>query len=165
MRCIICGKEITELQPVMAILNGEEIYCDAYCEGIAENDELGDEDLNDKLTQMFEMQAGLDNRIIKERGIEKSTSEWVTGLTIAMESEIDEIRREINWKWWKNEKEIDEAALQGEVIDLWHFLLSMSRVVGLTPETIYETYMAKNAENHARQSGQTDKDGYDAGAK
>ena len=67
---------------------------------------------NDKLTEMFEMQAGLDGRIIKERGIEKSMSEWVVGITIAMESEIDEIRREVNWKWWKNPKAIDEAALQ-----------------------------------------------------
>lgn len=121
--------------------------------------------MTDKLTVMFEMQAGLDNRIIKERNIEKTTSEWVTGLTIAMESEIDEIRREVNWKWWKNEKTIDDVALQGEVIDMWHFLLSMSRVVGLTPETIFEIYMAKNAENHARQSGLTEKGGYDASAK
>lgn len=119
--------------------------------------------MNDKLTQMFEMQAGLDNRIIKERNIEKNASEWVTGLTIAMESEIDEIRREVNWKWWKNPKPIDETALQSEVIDLWHFLLSMSRVVGLTPETIYEIYMAKNAENHARQSGNSNKEGYEVG--
>jgi dimeric dUTPase (all-alpha-NTP-PPase superfamily) len=116
---------------------------------------------NDKLTEMFEMQAGLDGRIIKERGIDKDVSEWVTGITIAMESEIDEIRREINWKWWKNPKQIDEAALQGEVIDMWHFLLSLSRVVGLTPETIHRIYMEKNAENHARQSGTSTKEGYE----
>lgn len=116
---------------------------------------------NDKLTEMFEMQAGLDGRIIRERGIEKDVSEWVTGITIAMESEIDEIRREINWKWWKNPKQIDEAALQGEVIDMWHFLLSLSRVVGLSPETIHSIYMEKNAENHARQSGTSNKAGYE----
>jgi dimeric dUTPase (all-alpha-NTP-PPase superfamily) len=115
---------------------------------------------NDKLTEMFEMQAGLDGRIIKERGIDKDVSEWVTGITIAMESEIDEIRREVNWKWWKNPKAIDEEALQGEVIDMWHFLLSLSRVVGLTPETIHTIYMEKNAENHARQDGTSDKSGY-----
>jgi len=84
-------------------------------------------------------------------------------MTIAMESELDEIRREVNWKWWKNPKEVDIKALQGEVIDLWHFLLSLSRVVGLTPQTIYETYIAKNAENHARQSGKSEKEGYEVG--
>jgi hypothetical protein len=115
----------------------------------------------DKLSEMFEMQTKLDERIITERNIEKSLDEWVIGLTIAMESEIDEVRREVNYKWWKNPKEVDIKALQGEVIDLWHFLLSLSRVVGLTPQTIYETYIAKNAENHARQSGKSEKEGYE----
>jgi dimeric dUTPase (all-alpha-NTP-PPase superfamily) len=110
------------------------------------------------------MQTKLDERIIAERNIEKSVDEWVIGLTIAMESELDEIRREVSWKWWKNAKPIDEKALQGEVIDMWHFLLSLSRVVGLTPETIYETYVAKNAENHDRQSGKSDKAGYEVNA-
>lgn len=116
----------------------------------------------DKLNEIFEMQTKLDERITKERGIEKTVDEWVIGQTIAMESEIDEIRREINWKWWKNPKEIDYDLLQGEVIDLWHFLLSMSRVVGLSPEDIHRIYMEKNAENHARQSGTSAKEGYNA---
>ncbi|MGM0836020.1 MAG: dUTPase [Bacillota bacterium] len=116
--------------------------------------------MTDKLTQIYNMQTELDTRIIKERGIDKSVSEWVVGLTIAMESEIDEIRREVNWKWWKNEKEINVEALQGEVIDMWHFLLSMSRVVGLSPDDIHRVYMEKNAENHARQDGTSGKGGY-----
>lgn len=116
--------------------------------------------INDKLTEMYDMQTKLDQRIITERGIAKTTDEWVVGLTIAMESEIDEIRREVNWKWWKNDKKIDQDALKGEVIDMWHFLLSLSRVVGLAPDDIHRIYMEKNAENHARQSGTSEKDGY-----
>ncbi|UQD53325.1 alpha/beta hydrolase [Bacillus methanolicus] len=104
------------------------------------------------LLKLFEMQRQLDERIIKERNVNKTFDEWVIGLTIAMESEIDEIRREVNWKWWKQNKEIDMDKLQEEVIDLWHFLLSLSRTVGLTPETIYEKYMQKNVKNHARQA-------------
>lgn len=120
---------------------------------------------SDKLSQMFDMQAALDGRIIAERGISKSLDEWVTGLTIAMESEIDEIRREVNWKWWKNPKEVDMNALQGEVIDVWHFLLALSREVGLTPEDIHRLYIEKNAENHDRQAGLSDKDGYEVTAE
>lgn len=116
--------------------------------------------INDKLTEMYDMQTKLDQRIITERGIAKTTDEWVVGLTIAMESEIDEIRREVSWKWWKNPKPIDQEALQCEVIDMWHFLLSLSRTVGLTPNDIHQIYMEKNAENHARQSGTSEKDGY-----
>lgn len=114
----------------------------------------------DKLTEMFNMQTVLDGRVVAERGIDKSQDEWVRDITVALESEIDEIRREINWKWWKNPKPVDKDALQGEVIDVWHFVLMLSRVVGLTPADIHRLYIEKNAENHARQSGTSEKDGY-----
>ena len=119
--------------------------------------------MTDKLTEMFDMQTKLDQRIVTERDIAKTTDEWVIGLSIAMESEIDEIRREVNWKWWKNPKPIDQGSLQGEIIDMWHFLLSLSRVAGLNPDDIHRIYMEKNAENHARQSGTSEKDGYEVG--
>ena len=115
----------------------------------------------DKLDAIFAMQYALDQRIINERGIDKATDEWVLGLTIAMEAEIDEVRRLINWKWWKNPKPIDYDELRGEVIDLWDFLVSLSEKVGLTPEDVYRVYCEKNAENHARQDGTSMKDGYE----
>lgn len=120
-----------------------------------------DEIVSDKLIEMYEMQMELDYRIIFDRGVNKTEDEWVRDITIAMESEIDEIRREINWKWWKNPKAIDRDALQGEVIDMWHFLLSLSRTVGLDAYDIHRLYMEKNAENHARQDGTSDKEGYE----
>lgn len=116
--------------------------------------------MNDKLTQIFAMQKALDDRIISERSIDKTVDEWVIGITLAMESEIDEIRREVNWKWWKNPKPIDKAALQGEVIDMWHFLVSLSEKVGLTSDDVYSVYCEKNVENHARQDGTSAKEGY-----
>lgn len=114
----------------------------------------------DKLDKLFEMQGALDTRIIKERKIEKTLSEWVLGITVAMESEIDEIRREINWKWWKNEKPIDISKLHGEIIDLWHFLISLSTMAGLTADDVLRMYLEKNKENHDRQDGKTSKEGY-----
>jgi phosphoribosyl-ATP pyrophosphohydrolase len=121
--------------------------------------------VNDKLDKIFEMQAELDNRIISERQIEKSLDEWVIGLTLAMESEIDELRREVNWRWWKNPKELDMNAIKEEIIDLWHFLVSLSIKVGLTADEVYEVYRKKNAENHARQSGTSEKKGYSLNEK
>lgn len=124
-----------------------------FAAGLATAVEILEEEEIEKLEAMFNMQQSLDKRIIAERNIKKTLDEWVIGITIAMESEIDEIRREVNWKWWKQEKEIDLERLQEEVIDLWHFLLSLSRIVGLAPETIFERYMQKNAINHKRQDG------------
>lgn len=119
--------------------------------------------MSDKLNELFSLQSELDNRIISERNIEKSLDEWVVGITLAMESEIDEIRREVNWKWWKNEKPIDKEALQGEVIDMWHFLISLSLICGLSAEDVYRIYLEKNRENHARQDGTGLKEGYEVG--
>lgn len=119
--------------------------------------------MTDKLNELFELQSELDNRIISERNINKSLDEWVVGITLAMESEIDEIRREVNWKWWKNEKPIDKEALQGEVIDMWHFLISLSLKCGLSAEDVYRIYLEKNRENHARQDGTSTKEGYAVG--
>ncbi|CDN42051.1 MULTISPECIES: dUTPase [Paenibacillus] len=117
--------------------------------------------VTDKLTHIFEMQKTLDDRIISERGVDGTLEDWVMGITIAMDSEIDEIRREVNWKWWKNPKPIDVDALKSEVIDLWHFLVSLSEKVGLSAEEVYAAYCTKNAENHARQEGRSDKSGYE----
>lgn len=114
----------------------------------------------DKLNELFRLQKELDERINSQRGIEKSIDEWVIGLTIAMESEIDEIRREVNWKWWKNDKPIDFGLLREEVIDMWHFLISLSQRVGMNAEDVYRIYTEKNKENHNRQKRLSDKGGY-----
>ncbi|TEA81201.1 dUTPase [Bacillus thuringiensis] len=116
--------------------------------------------MTDKFTELFELQHALDNRIISERKINKSLDEWVVGITLAMESEIDELRREVNWQWWKNPKTLDSEAIKEETIDLWHFLISLSLKVGLTADEVYEIYKRKNEENHARQDGTSQKKGY-----
>lgn len=124
-----------------------------FATGLATAVEILEEEDVEKLEKMFNMQKALDERIITERNIDKTIDEWVVAITIAMESEIDEIRREVNWKWWKQNKPINMYRLQEEVIDLWHFLLSLSRMVGLTPETIFDKYISKNKINHQRQDG------------
>jgi hypothetical protein len=111
----------------------------------------------DKLDVLFQMQKALDVDIILKHPdkTNKTLSEWVMGITIAMESEIDEIRREVNWKWWKGEKEINDTALKSEIIDMWHFLISMSMKAGMTADDVLAIYKEKNAENFARQVGQS----------
>ncbi|WJQ12780.1 dUTPase [Geobacillus stearothermophilus] len=142
-------KTLERLEKLISEANKRELR--GFAAGLATAVEILEEEDIEKLEVMFNMQQALDERIIAERNIDKTLDEWVVAITIAMESEIDEIRREVNWKWWKQEKQIDLDRLQEEVIDLWHFLLSLSRMVGLTPETIFERYMQKNAINHQRQ--------------
>jgi dimeric dUTPase (all-alpha-NTP-PPase superfamily) len=115
----------------------------------------------DMLKAIFQMQHELDSYIFEKHKdkLPQSISEWVTKLTIAMEDEISEVRKEVNWKWWKAEKQIDADKLHEEVIDLWHFLVALSQRVGLTPEKVFEVYQIKREENFKRQDGtSTEKD-------
>lgn len=115
----------------------------------------------DMLQDIFQAQQELDQFIFEnhEDKIPQSIDEWVIKNTIAMESEIDEIRAEINWKYWKPTKEINTDKLHEEIIDLWHFLIQLSYITGLTAEKVHEVYMAKREENFKRQQGtSTEKD-------
>lgn len=119
----------------------------------------------DKLDKIFEMQQELDTHIFEQHrdNLPDGTSEWVMKYTIAMESEIDEIRKEVNWKWWKKPKQIVMAKLHEEIIDLWHFLIALSIRVGLTPDKIMEVYEKKRQENFDRQNGTSREKDYRGG--
>ncbi|MEC8329690.1 MAG: dUTP diphosphatase, partial [Verrucomicrobiota bacterium] len=50
-----------------------------------------------------------------------------------------------------------------EVVDLFHFLISIAQVLGMSPEDVYEAYVKKNKVNHNRQErGYTEKDEADS---
>ena len=49
------------------------------------------------------------------------------------------------------------------MVDLFHFLISLAQVLGMTPEDVYEAYTKKNKVNHNRQdSGYVAKDESDS---
>jgi len=110
---------------------------------------------------LFQRQKEIFARMQIEREIDWSQEEWVQNLLVAMEDEISEVRRETNWKWWKNPKPIDVPALKGEVTDLWLFLVQMTIVVGITPDELQQLYLEKISETNARQDGTSDRTGYE----
>lgn len=118
----------------------------------------------DRLEAIYKMQTGLDEMIIKKHKLEGkfTAEEWVKNLLIADLSETNEVLDELNWKWWKNPKEVNWSHVQEEIIDKFHFLMAMSRHAKLTPTKIYKTYVAKYNENVARQEGRSLRKGYNA---
>lgn len=72
-------------------------------------------------------------------------------LSTALLHEAVELQRETNWKWWKKETKTDIDKVQGEIIDMWHFMIQISIEAGLDPKKLIEKYMEKNRENLARQ--------------
>lgn len=119
----------------------------------------------DKLTQIFEMQEELNARIgVNLKGIdEEEQTKWVLNYTRAMQQEMAELTDSVPWKWWAKYQEFDKQNARVEVIDLFHFLVSLAQTLGMTAEDVFDAYVAKNKVNHQRQdSGYTEKDEADS---
>ena len=120
---------------------------------------------HDKLDHIFTLQAAFDNALQQTRDLSHITQEqWIQREAMAMVSELAELIDEVNFKWWKNPKPVNEAAVKGELVDLLHFLVSMCLKMGMTAEELHALYTQKNRENFDRQRGDTTKDpeGYKA---
>jgi dimeric dUTPase (all-alpha-NTP-PPase superfamily) len=72
-----------------------------------------------------------------------------------MNQEIAELTDSVPWKWWAKYQKFDEQNCRVEVIDLFHFLISMAQSLGMTADDVYQAYVKKNEVNHKRQE-----DGY-----
>lgn len=116
----------------------------------------------DKLDEIFMMQKAFQDDLIASRNLQDiKPNEWIQKQTLAMISEIAEVLDEVNFKWWKNPKPIDEDAVKEELVDILHFFVSMCLSYGMTAEELHAIYMKKNKENFDRQHGKSQKPGYD----
>jgi dimeric dUTPase (all-alpha-NTP-PPase superfamily) len=116
----------------------------------------------DKLDIIFAMQEKFDQDVIKNRGLEHiKPEEWIQKQTLAMLSELAELIAEVNFKWWKNPKEIDRGNVKEELVDILHFFTGMCNRMGMGSEELFSRYIAKNEENFKRQYGTSQKKGYE----
>ena len=115
----------------------------------------------DKFDEIFSMQDTLNKRIgvNTDAMSDEDKAKWVLNYTRAMQQEMSELIDSVPWKWWAKYQEFDEQNAKVEVVDLFHFLISLAQVLGMTPEDVYEAYLKKNKVNHERQdSGYVKKD-------
>lgn len=138
----------------------------------------------DSLELIFEKQKILsdrykskpDNYFVNER----FKGSRMIDLLVAIDDEGSELRRALNWKWWKNyendyttneddsyqtefltdedkatQQQIIENTtqeyIQKEVVDMWHFLVQLTIEAGLDAKKLVEMYLDKNKTNHDRQ--------------
>ena len=119
----------------------------------------------DRLEQIFEMQAALNKRIgIETVGMtQEQKVQWVLNYTRALQQESAELVDSVPWKWWAKYQKYDEQNARVEVVDMFHFLISIAQVLGMSAEDVYQAYVAKNKINHQRQdSGYVVKDPNDS---
>ena len=115
----------------------------------------------DKLSEIFRLQEDLNRRIgvVTADMNEKDQTEWVLNYTRAMQQELAELVDSVPWKWWAKYQAYDKQNARVEVVDLFHFLISLAQVLGMTAEDIYQGYVKKNLVNLDRQdSGYAEKD-------
>ena len=117
------------------------------------------------MDEIFELQEKLNSRI----GVNMSEmndddrSKWILNYIRAMQQELAELTDSVPWKWWAKYQEFDKQNAKVEIVDLFHFLISLAQVMGMTADDVYEAYLKKNKVNHNRQdSGYEKKDENDS---
>ena len=119
----------------------------------------------DKLDNIFELQDELNRRI----GVDMSSmndedrAKWILNYVRAMQQGLAELTDSVPWKWWAKYQEFDKQNAKVEIVDLFHFLISLAQVMGMTADDVHEAYLKKNKVNHDRQeSGYSSKDENDS---
>ena len=115
----------------------------------------------DKLENIFKLQEELNLRI----GVnmddmdDEERSKWILNYVRAMQQELAELTDSVPWKWWASYQEFDKQNAKVEIVDLFHFLISLAQVMGMSAEDVHDAYLKKNQVNHDRQeSGYSKKD-------
>jgi dimeric dUTPase (all-alpha-NTP-PPase superfamily) len=119
----------------------------------------------DQLQSLFEMQETLNQRIgVDTRNMtDEERAAWVLNYCRAMGQEIAELTDSVPWKWWAKYQTFDQQNARVEVVDLFHFLISLAQVLGMSADDVYQAYLKKNAVNHQRQeTGYAVKDAEDS---
>ncbi|HMP72499.1 MAG TPA: dUTPase [Kiritimatiellia bacterium] len=112
--------------------------------------------------EMFRMQKELNARIGVTNAAEMTEQEqihWILNYCRAMTQELAELTDSVPWKWWAKYQTFDKQNAKVEVVDLFHFLISLAQILGMSAEDVFEVYGQKHKVNVQRQeSGYHTKD-------
>ena len=119
----------------------------------------------DRLEELFKLQAELNRKI----GIDTlrvpgdKQPEWILNYCRALSQEIAELTDSVPWKWWAKYQKYDVQNARVEVVDMFHFLISLAQVLGMSAEDVFRAYCQKHRVNLQRQdSGYAVKDENDS---
>jgi dimeric dUTPase (all-alpha-NTP-PPase superfamily) len=119
----------------------------------------------DQLRELWRMQKALNDRIgVQMEGMsEEEKTRWILNYCRAMTQEIAELTDSVPWKWWAKYQKFDAQNARVEVVDLFHFLISLAQVLGMSADDVFAAYCKKNEVNFKRQeSGYHHKDEHDS---
>ena len=107
----------------------------------------------DKLEELINLQRNLFSFYKSKRKWyrEADCNEMLKTFVIALADESFEMLHLLNWKPWKNKKELDIDAFKEEAIDALHFLLQIFILLDMDADEVMECYKKKLRENYRRQ--------------
>lgn len=88
------------------------------------------------IKEMLPMQAKLDKSIMSAYGLTEINKE---NLRMAILDEVGELTHELKWDWcwWKKtQAPVDDKKVLGELVDIWHFVLSYQNHFNFGKETL-----------------------------
>lgn len=100
-----------------------------------------------RLQKEFNLRVGCDPTTMTD----EDRDMWIQNYYKASAQELSELLDCTTWKWWRKSVKFDPQNAKVEVIDLFHFLISIAQVLGMTADDVFEAYLKKNQVNHARQ--------------
>ena len=119
----------------------------------------------DQLRELFRMQKALNERIgVQTEGMsDEEKTKWILNYNRAMTQELAELTDSVPCKWWAKYQKFDQQNARVEVVDLFHFLISLAQVLGMSADDVFAAYVKKNEVNFKRQeTGYTAKDESDS---
>lgn len=101
------------------------------------------------------MQKALNERIgvRTDRMTDEEKTHWILNYCRAMTQELAELTDSVPWKWWAKYQKFDEQNARVEVVDLFHFLISLAQTLGMSADDVFNAYVKKNEVNFKRQEG------------
>ena len=114
----------------------------------------------DLMQDMFDKQAELNRRIGVDTVAmpEENQPQWILNYCRAMSPELAELTDSVPRKWWAKYQTYNKQNARVEIVDLFHFLISLAQVAGLSAADVHRLYLEKNKVNFQRQdAGYTEK--------
>jgi len=115
--------------------------------------------VDDRLATMFELQRSMQEKNFGADPYQLSGEQrlqFYKDMHIALIDELHEALDEMGWKPWATSKHFNEEAVQGELVDAFHFFMNLCMTAGMTPEDLFVKYYRKRTKNIKRQE-----EGYD----
>ena len=110
--------------------------------------------MSDMLEKLFKLQGELNKKI----GIDTlnvpdgKKTEWILNYGRALSQEIAELTDSVPWKWWAKYQTFDKQNARVEVVDMFHFLISLAQVLDMSAKDVFDAYQQKHKVNVERQN-------------